>query len=504
VEGVIPAELEGTLFRNGPGLLEIGGTKLNQPFDGDGMVLRIALRGGAAHVANAFVRTAGYVAEQAAGRMLFKGAFATGNPSGGWFYNPFDFSVKNVANTHVALWGGRLWALWEGGLPHELDPSTLQTLRESDWDGAITGGGPFAAHYRVLGGDTLVNFGVKTAGEDAQVTFYEFDAAAKLRRKSGVTLRGAGFAFFHDFLVTDNYYVLFQNPVKLDTKKLITEYMFAKCSIAECLVFDPSRDMRVHLIPRPGAAQRAAAAGAPPPAQREYALPPHFVFHHVNAYERAADAPGGPPALVCDSVAWRAIDFSNSLATLGPGYYGADASYRGADQRSEAYRYTFELAPGGTASRARLAQRPLEFPAVAPASVGRRHAHAYACGAAVDHPLLWGPAQTLVKLSAPPGAPADAPPAEAAVWAPGPRKFTQEPVFVPRPGATAEDDGWLLALVYDAEAPRTELVILDARRVQDGPVATLRLRHVVPFGLHGSWADAYLGPAAAPPQSAAA
>ena len=36
--GTIPAELEGTLLRNGPGLLEIGGTALPQPLDGDGMV----------------------------------------------------------------------------------------------------------------------------------------------------------------------------------------------------------------------------------------------------------------------------------------------------------------------------------------------------------------------------------------------------------------------------------------------------------------------------------
>lgn len=36
--GTIPAELEGTLLRNGPGLLEIGGRPLSQPLDGDGMV----------------------------------------------------------------------------------------------------------------------------------------------------------------------------------------------------------------------------------------------------------------------------------------------------------------------------------------------------------------------------------------------------------------------------------------------------------------------------------
>ena len=259
--------------------------------------------------------------------------------------------------------------------------------------------------------------------------------------------------------------------------------MFAKCSIAECLVFDPSAPMVIHAIPR------RAASGLQ---RRTWELPPHFVFHHVNAYERPGAA-GGAPVLVCDSVAWRSIDFSNSLETLDASYYGAGGPAR-ADQRSELYRYELDTAEGGAATRSRLVQRPLEFPAVAPSVVGRQHAHSYACGAAVDHPTLWGPAQTLVKVSAPVGD-ADAAPVEAAVWAPGPRKFTQEPVFVPRPGATAEDDGWLLLLVFDAESRRTELAILDARRVEDGPVATLRLRHAIPFGLHGSWTPQYVGPA---------
>ena len=46
IEGTIPPELEGTLFRNGPGLLDIGGKALNQPFDGDGMLVRLAFKDG--------------------------------------------------------------------------------------------------------------------------------------------------------------------------------------------------------------------------------------------------------------------------------------------------------------------------------------------------------------------------------------------------------------------------------------------------------------------------
>ena len=44
IEGEVPSELRGTLLRNGPGQLEIFGTKLNQPFDGDGMICRRAPR----------------------------------------------------------------------------------------------------------------------------------------------------------------------------------------------------------------------------------------------------------------------------------------------------------------------------------------------------------------------------------------------------------------------------------------------------------------------------
>jgi carotenoid cleavage dioxygenase-like enzyme len=50
-----------------------------------------------------------------------------------------------------------------------------------------------------------------------------------------------------------------------------------------------------------------------------------------------------------------------------------------------------------------------------------------------------------------------------------------------------EDHGWLLSLCYDAESHSSELVVLDARQVAKGPVATLRLQQPVPHGLHCAW-----------------
>ena len=46
--------------------------------------------------------------------------------------------------------------------------------------------------------------------------------------------------------------------------------------------------------------------------------------------------------------------------------------------------------------------------------------------------------------------------------------YAQEPIFVPRPGGVAEDDGWVLALVFDGALERSQLVILDAQRLSGG------------------------------------
>ena len=45
----------------------------------------------------------------------------------------------------------------------------------------------------------------------------------------------------------------------------------------------------------------------------------------------------------------------------------------------------------------------------------------------------------------------------------GPHRFAGEPLFVPAAAATAEDQGWLLVMVYDGKAECTELHVFDAQ-----------------------------------------
>jgi carotenoid cleavage dioxygenase-like enzyme len=62
--------------------------------------------------------------------------------------------------------------------------------------------------------------------------------------------------------------------------------------------------------------------------------------------------------------------------------------------------------------------------------------------------------------------------------------YPGEPVFVPRPGASAEDDGVLLSVVLDTASRRSFLLVLDAARLEERARATVP--HHIPLGFHGN------------------
>ena len=77
IDGEIPTDLVGTIFRNGPGLTDVNGYRLKHPFDGDGMINSVAFKDGKAFYRNKFVRTEGYVAEQKSGKCESRGVYGT-------------------------------------------------------------------------------------------------------------------------------------------------------------------------------------------------------------------------------------------------------------------------------------------------------------------------------------------------------------------------------------------------------------------------------------------
>ncbi len=69
----------------------------------------------------------------------------------------------------------------------------------------------------------------------------------------------------------------------------------------------------------------------------------------------------------------------------------------------------------------------------------------------------------------------------------GPGRQPGEGVFVPDSSASGEDEGYIVAYVYDGARDGSDLVILDASRFSGPPVATIPLPQRVPFGFHGNW-----------------
>ena len=96
----------------------------------------------------------------------------------GFLGNFLSFKIKNVANTNIIYWGRKLLALWEGGLPYQLDPKTLHTdPEEFTLGGLLKKGDALTSHPRVDGKkNRLVAFSSKQDSmKEASVRIFEFD-----------------------------------------------------------------------------------------------------------------------------------------------------------------------------------------------------------------------------------------------------------------------------------------------------------------------------------------
>ena len=565
VVGTLPAGLAGTFWRNGPGLFERGDAKDIHNIDADGMIVRVGIRAdGRVFLRNRFVRTRGYVAEEAAGRLLERGVYGTTPPS--WWlrgaFSPPRF--KNTANTSLAFFGGRMLALWEGGHPHAIDPATLATLNGGEPDdlgGALPGGAMFTAHPRVCGATgRMVAFGVDPAGRHATLRCWEFEPDGfTLVARHSVRLRRRA-SLVHSFAVTRRWIVWVQDPVAMKLGPFVMGKGVDSWMVDGC-AGDPGARTLIYVIPRgaPAADARSTKVQVNHTAH-VYEAPAGFTYHHINAYETGGDGDGdgggGGGDIVLDSVVYPGkppLDLKDVRpgSNLAGGHTGRpgrlarfvlDAPAKGTFRVARAWHachapgramtvgQATSLAPtlflGGAAPGAAAttvlepasapAAASLEMPITAPGLDARPHRFVYAvetgAGRRADGAVRW-PWTGLVKV--------DLKTQRIEAWRAPPRCFLGEPAFAPRKAAgqsgggssapaAAEDSGWLLVLCADQAERRTSLLVLDAQRLPGGPVARIPLPRdfVMPFSFHVCWQDRFHGPhdevgatTAAPPAS---
>lgn len=528
VYGKIPMDLEGTLFRNGPGKFKVGNRQISHPYDGDGFVASISFKDGKAFFRSRFVKTAEYESEKAANDVLYRGTFAT-QRSGGAINNAGDLYVKNSSNTNVVAYGDKLWSLFEAGQPYSLNPETLDTVGLETFGGLIHAGLPFDVgsdqgnavfsalaklrHKNIIrGGGVPLPEELLSAEGDAvtahpkldpstgrlclfsyrvrpeprnslsgsppistDITFWEFDEETLNQAVPGgdqdprkVTHTLTGFAFLHDFAITENYYVVFQNPVTVNN----LPYMLGQYPAASCVRWIPGVATVVHLIPRNTSDQSRRVM--------TFQAPPLFVFHHANAYEMQDQR--GHTRVIIDSVQY------DSLPAIGKEALESQGVDPNAAFTSRLRRIDIDL----ESHMMRISKSfdgYFEMPSIHPSKVGTAHRYVYGYHSIFEEPSL---AVAKVDCQASGGN-------ETEIWCPGPHRFCLEPKFVPRSKANEvspenEDDGWLLTQVFDAETLTTDIVILDAANICQGPVAVVSVPDPLPSALHGAWSETYRGP----------
>jgi carotenoid cleavage dioxygenase-like enzyme len=275
-------------------------------------------------------------------------------------------------------------------------------------------------------------------------------ADGQVRHAEAFALDGA--PLIHAVAATERYVVVFDLPV---THRRAAALLGARFPYA----WQAGRPARLGLLAH-GSDQA-----------RWFDIRPCYVFNAVNAYYDG-------DRVVVDAVRHERAFDHGAGRLAGP----------------RLWRWTLDLRTG-TADERRLATVPMEWPEVDPAVRGHRHRYVFGARPAgpvgdpreptatalVRHDLVTGATQLRML---PPGHSAG------------------QPVFIPRPpageggggggggGRPAEGDGWLVSMVHDLAADRTDLLILDAGDLQGPAVATVHLPVRLPASLHTYWQPA--------------
>jgi carotenoid cleavage dioxygenase len=443
VEGEIPRELHGAYFRNGPNSVHAPKNRYHW-FDGDGMVHGIWFENGRARYRNRYIQTRGYTAEQQAGAAIWGGVLG-----------PFDFSLpggplKDTANTDLIVHQGRLLALWyESGVPVALDPLTLETVGPHTFGGALR---RTSAHSKVdPATGELIWF---SYGDRPPYLRYGVVRADGSVHATEITLPGPRRP--HDIGVTPQYSILHDFPVFFDPE------LFQRTG-KRVPLFHRDVPTRFGVIPRFGTDADV----------RWFSFEPCYMLHVVNCWEEG------------DTVVM--IGCRTRDPSLRPDKRDGRiaAMLSGLKLQANLYRWEMNLRTGET-RELDLSDRNDEFPMIHPDRLGHRNRYAWLQHIPHEIPATF---EGLVKADLDTGACIAVPYGEGV--------FGSEAPFVPRPGATAEDDGWVVTFVTDRSDWSSHCLIYEGQDPAAGPIAKITLPQRVPAGFHATWMPGHDLPAAA-------
>jgi len=528
IEGTVPDDLVGTLYRNGPGKFGVNSERVQHVLDADALVYKIDFpppeEGDGPRTISflsRFVMTEHFVEEQKKQKFLYRGTFGTGpsseffdaRPKNGLNSDPieptnlskvvggaFNTDIKNSANTQIVSFGGKVIALFEAGLPHGLDPLTLETLGEDTLGGVLNSGLPVK-----LGDDVPDEFVPDFIGGDAhtahpqqcpngnlvgwhwsqlplkqalEVTFTEwsndgFEPVAS----STFEIPNCSLAP-HDMAMTENCIVMKINALSMDQLPFLINLKGPAASLS----MDGRSPVKAWIFPRP-TSKRA------PFEPFSVDVPACFSIHFSHCYEDEETGnivtffSGWPPS---DSK-----DFLGAWGGFAPDFPKIPPTFLWRLEIDPKTRRTvsLDIAPG-------CQNVCTEHMLVHPNFNTKKAQNVYGTGSNLIGDST--PPNGYVKLRVEAGRTAKESKLEDgqvneevdSYWF-GSRYFTTEPIIVPKDGGDIEneDDAYLLGMIRDGSNGKNFLAIFDLEKdLKEGPIAKVWLKSGVPHGIHGCFA----------------
>lgn len=432
IVGELPRDLHGIYVQNSP-------NPRFQPegryhwFDGDGMVHGIHLADGRATYRNRYIRTRDFQSEGDSGRALWGGLMdKIGETPRG--------PDKDTANTDLEWHAGKLLALWWlGGDPMVLSAPGLETLGVASFASGMTGG--VAAHPKVDRRTGEMMFFDYSPYEAPFLSYGVVSAEGELVHRQPIEVPGP--RLFHDIAITANFTILMDLPM-----------LWRRESLAHgrrSVDFDPELPSRFGLIPRHGGDVRWFEA------------PSCYVYHTINAWEEG------------DEVVLWGCRIDNPIPKVPH------------SQEPEIPRlYFLRMAPylwewrmnvkTGQITERQVDDVRTEFPRIHDGMLGQKTRYAYSARLAKRPQLLF---DGVIKYDLTDGS------SQTLVWPED--HVASEAVFVPREGATEEDDGYLVAYLQNLRDATTSLVVANAKDPDADPICRVELPRRIPIGFHACW-----------------
>ncbi len=447
VIGELPAGLEGMFVRTGPNP-QFDVIKGYHWFGGDGMLHGVRVKDGKVSYRNRYVETEAHKREKASGHALWGSNL--GAPE---FDNPNGPGRGNTGNTALVWHDGRLLTLWEAGDPHWIKLPGLTTMGTYNYNSRLMHA--FTAHPKVdeRTGEMLF-FGYNMAGMNftngEKIPYLQYSVVSpegELTQTTTIDLpRGV---MMHDFAVTERYSIFMDLPLVFSMERAMQG--------ESPLYFDRNLPARFGILPRHANGEDI----------RWFESDPCYVFHTLNAFEQGNE-------VILDACRMAEVDLGALDSTVAPDAESRRLVREDADQTL--YRWRFDLETGDVKEE-RLDDQTSDFPRVNDSLVGYEARYGYT--ARFESGSGMPEADALIKYDLHTGR------NQAHVH--GPKRYSGEGVFVPRPNPRAEDDGWVVCYVYDDNSGGSEFVVIEAQDFEASPIARVPLPQRVPYGFHGAW-----------------